>query len=305
MIDIVLATYNGKNYVSEQLASILENSNQDLIGQIVVSDDNSRDNTLQLVKECKDHRINVHLNTIENSGVVNNFQNGLKLTTSEYVMFSDQDDIWTNDKILIAFNGIKELERKYGSATPLLFFTDLMVVDEKLNVINNSFFDLMKINPNNKRFENLLFQNVSPGCVMIFNRALINKALPFPKEAMMHDWWLILVASYFGQVSYSTKSTILYRQHSSNTIGAKKKGFRDIVSTFIGQKSSTFDLVLSQNAAFYSRYKDEGLINHQFFMESLLLNEVGFFKRIKFIFKHRPRQGNAARTLLLYLRIIL
>ena len=60
---------------------------------------------------------------------------------------------------------------------------------------------------------------------MLINRPLINKALPIPSQALVHDWWIALVASVFGKITYIPRSTILYRQHSNNLIGAKGIGF--------------------------------------------------------------------------------
>ena len=64
-------------------------------------------------------------------------------------------------------------------------------------------------------------QNVVSGCTCLVNQKCINAALPFPSEAIMHDWWLALVAARLGEISYLDESTICYRQHDHNVVGAK------------------------------------------------------------------------------------
>jgi hypothetical protein len=56
---------------------------------------------------------------------------------------------------------------------------------------------------------------------MLINRPLLQLAIPIPQEAMMHDWWIGLVASAFGQIDFLAKPTVLYRQHGKNDTGAK------------------------------------------------------------------------------------
>jgi len=70
----------------------------------------------------------------------------------------------------------------------------------------------------------LAFTNVVTGCTALLNRALLQKALPIPSEALMHDWWLALVASAFGQIALVEEPGVLYRQHGSNVLGAQGLG---------------------------------------------------------------------------------
>jgi hypothetical protein len=78
----------------------------------------------------------------------------------------------------------------------------------------------LEIERNN--FSNLVISNLVTGCTALINESLAEKALPIPESAIMHDWWLALVAAAFGKLVYLDIPLVRYRQHGSNTIGAKE-----------------------------------------------------------------------------------
>jgi hypothetical protein len=133
-------------------------------------------------------------------------------------MFCDQDDIWLEDKVQLSLKKIDECEYKY-SKTPLLVHTDLSVVDDDLAVINSSFWQYEYIDPSKNSLNRLLVQNTVTGCTVIINRELAKKVLDIPEGAIMHDWWMALVASEFGKIGYINTATMMYRQHQQNVIG--------------------------------------------------------------------------------------
>jgi glycosyltransferase involved in cell wall biosynthesis len=110
MISIAMATYNGENYIREQIDSILNQTYQEF--ELIICDDCSTDSTWTILQEYekKDHRINCQLNE-KNIGFVKNFEKAIRLSQGEYIAFSDQDDIWTSDhlEILLATIGKNQL----------------------------------------------------------------------------------------------------------------------------------------------------------------------------------------------------
>ena len=160
----------------------------------------------------------------EGLGPCFNFARLLGRSTAEYVAFSDQDDVWKEDKLARSMERMKALEAKYGKDVPLLVFTDAEVVDADLRVLDRSLFRRAKINPNRISPKQLILQNVASGNTMLFNAALREKAKPIPQEAFMHDHWMSLVASVFGRVAYLDEPTLLYRQHGGNVLGGAKVG---------------------------------------------------------------------------------
>jgi hypothetical protein len=106
---------------------------------------------------------------------------------------------------------------------PILVHSDLQVVDESLRLIAESMARYQGLETSRNSFANLLISNLVTGCTALINEALARKALPIADDAIMHDWWLALVASCFGKIVYLDTPLVQYRQHGSNTIGAKEQ----------------------------------------------------------------------------------
>ncbi|TLT06358.1 glycosyltransferase family 2 protein [Aliarcobacter thereius] len=221
-LSILLSTYNGERYLKEQLDSLFKQTYKDF--EIIVRDDISSDKTLEILKSY-DVKL---IESTQNLGAKKSFSTLLKYalenSDSKYFMFCDQDDVWNDDKIEKTLAKMKEFESFYGSELPLLIHTDLEVVDESLKAISSSMWEYEYILPKYNSLNRLLIQNTITGCTMLINRELAKKSLDIPENAIMHDWWIGLVASCFGNIGSVNTSTIKYRQHGKNTIGAK--GFK-------------------------------------------------------------------------------
>ncbi len=151
----------------------------------------------------------------------------IKQTDADYFMFCDQDDIWLDDKVEKTLL-LMQSEEKELSSKPLLIHTDLKVVDAHLHVMAPSFWSYEYINPSANTLNRLLLQNTVTGCTAMLNRKLAELSLPIHQSSIMHDWWIALVASAFGKISYLNESTILYRQHENNDTGAKRFSFKTL-----------------------------------------------------------------------------
>jgi glycosyltransferase involved in cell wall biosynthesis len=221
-VDVLLATYNGSRYLSEQIESVLAQSHREI--RLIIRDDGSKDYTVSIIQEFikKDPKRVIFLPSDSNLGVRGNFSRLMEAASSPYIMFCDQDDVWLRTKVADTLDKMKEMESRYGSC-PCLVHTDLSVADDSLNIISESFWDFTHLNPNCSRYLNrLLVQNVVTGCTVMMNQDLLKLARPIPQESGMHDWWAVLVAAAFGQVEFLKKATVLYRQHGQNTLGAKE-----------------------------------------------------------------------------------
>lgn len=221
-IDILLSTFNGAIYLEELFDSLLNQSYSDF--RIVVRDDNSKDSTVEIIASYVQRfptKIYFIENNNENIGTIKSFETLLLCSTAKYIMFCDQDDVWLPNKIEITFNKMKEIELQYSNS-PVLIHTDLRVVDKNLNEINPSFWNFTHTNPDLlSSFDYLGVFNGITGCTCMINLKAKQFCLPFSNLALMHDSWLALIISKTGYISYVDESTILYRQHEMNQVGAQ------------------------------------------------------------------------------------
>lgn len=221
-VDIVLASYNGEKYLAQQLDSIIAQTYSNW--RLLISDDGSSDKTLSIIEKYTkaDERIFL-VNKNRQGGVVKNFSKALEFATAEYIMFSDQDDYWLPQKIFHLKEILDEKKKLFGNV-PMLIFTDLIIVDENLKTLSESFFTKTKLNPlNNFDARFLLWRSTVYGCSIMFNKSLFDVASPLPHYVNMHDQWYALMANLKGYIFFSQKSHVLYRQHDKNVIGAKEK----------------------------------------------------------------------------------
>jgi glycosyltransferase involved in cell wall biosynthesis len=219
-VQILIATYNGEKYIESQIDSLLKQT-MDL--SFVIHDDGSQDKTVEIFSELLPKDRTIILDGPKCGSALENFSYILNTVSANYILFCDQDDIWDVKKTEILYKSIVDHEKIYGVDTPLLIHTDAELIDEEGEKLADSFWQYQHIDPEWGRcFPKLLTQNVVTGCTMIVNRALLEKAMPIPIEAVMHDWWLALVACAFGRISYIPQTTIKYRQHQKNAVGAKK-----------------------------------------------------------------------------------
>ncbi len=224
-ISILLATYNGEAYVHQQVNSILRQSYQNFV--IIASDDGSSDATKMILHDYQTKypgKVILLEDHVPFYSARDNFFYLMECCPDGYAMFCDQDDVWETEKIEKTLNVMCELEEKGSQSDPHLVFTDLEVVDANLRTIARSFMRFSKIDGKRTILRNLLIQNVVTGCTVMMNGALRTSALRCVDRTavLMHDWWIALVAAVFGQIAFIDETTVKYRQHGSNTIGAKK-----------------------------------------------------------------------------------
>lgn len=225
-IDILLATYNGEKYISELLESLSRQTVQHF--RVLVHDDGSQDRTVELIRSYETQfsgRMVFLDDGVKFGSAASNFAHLLKYSTASYVAFCDQDDVWLETKIEVLFNAIV----KFPTEKPALVFSDLLVVDSSLQVLNNSFWNYEKIDPEKTHLKYLLSRNIVTGCAMMINRCLADLATPIPSEAIMHDWWCACLATC-GNIKYISTPLLLYRQHSNNDTGAID---RSVTSIFL------------------------------------------------------------------------
>ena len=168
-----MATYNGSKYISEQFDSLLKQTYSNW--KIIVHDDNSQDNTVEIIKIYeKKHPNKIKLidDNINPGGAKENFSYLLgKIDENyHYLMFCDQDDVWLEDKIELTLGEMKAVE-KNKKDIPILVHTDLKVVDYKLNTIYESMFKSQKLDYRiGDNLQHIAIENVVTGCTIMINK---------------------------------------------------------------------------------------------------------------------------------------
>lgn len=227
MISVCLATFNGEKYIREQLDSILLQLDQN--DEVLISDDGSTDQTINILESYNDSRITIYKNNFKN--VVKNFEFVINKSNGDYIFLSDQDDIWEQSKV-------KEYLHVFSNELEItLVISNLQLIDKDGNAINREFY---KINFTDKLFNNII-QNNFIGCSMAFRKEVKNFILPFPQGLAMHDWWIGICCIFFGKVHFISKKLINYRRHDNNVT---KDSGADLLSKFKWRINLTINLLI-------------------------------------------------------------
>lgn len=202
-----MTTYNGAKYVKSQVDSILPQLKSE--DELIICDDGSSDDTVKIIENIKDKRIKFYRNNFHNH--ILNFESCLSKANGDYIFLCDQDDVWMPDKVRIMLSHL---------TTSDLVCSNCFVVDKDLN-FSNKFFD---DDPSKKRgiLKNL-WHNQYLGCCMAFNRKVLLRSLPFPKNLITHDTWIGLVSELIGRSKFIDDPLILFRRHDNNTSNTCKK----------------------------------------------------------------------------------
>ncbi len=246
MIDILMATYNGEDYIKEQINSILDQSFQEF--RLIICDDQSDDKTFEILKEYKKNypkKIYLYKNIVRQGSAKKNFISMFKYIESDYIMFADQDDVWLKDKIKNSYELIIAKECILIKKSPIIIHTNLKIVNQDKLVISESFYQHQNISASKNNFKNILIQNIFVGCTIMINKEMANlvKGVCDDSRIIMHDWIIGILGVGCGHAYYIDTPQILYRQHNNNSVGASnpyklkklfnlKKQYNNIRNTF-------------------------------------------------------------------------
>lgn len=242
-----MATYNGKDYIGEQIDSLLAQSFTNW--HLYIHDDGSNDGTDVVIHQYENlypQQISI-LDYPSQGCACKNFLGMLETISADYYMFCDQDDVWFPEKIERTFERMKTVEQQNANR-PILIHTDLLVVDQFLNTIHPSFIKHQQIHLDKiNSFEDYANTNTVTGCTMLFNeQAKQCMKRPYHK-AILHDAWICLsVSALNGVIEFIDLPLVKYRQHSNNTLGA-----HDISQFTIPYKIKHLQTLISNNIRHY------------------------------------------------------
>ncbi|HSN60253.1 MAG TPA: glycosyltransferase family 2 protein [Ferruginibacter sp.] len=216
LVSVAMTTYNGEQFLHQQLQSILDQSYRNL--EVIISDDGSTDSTIDIIKNFQTSHSNIFFFKNEKGkGIKKNFENALMHCKGTYIALCDQDDYWMPDKIAALVKGID------GYA---LIYHNSLFVNDNGESLNKTIADKMNCYTGNNP-EVFLMHNCISGHATLFHRKLLSIALPFP-EARYHDWWLSFIAACNDGVVYLPMVLVHYRQHqtSKTDMLKRKEGFK-------------------------------------------------------------------------------
>ncbi|SMC38426.1 glycosyltransferase [Cellulophaga tyrosinoxydans] len=203
MISVCIATYNGEKYIKEQLLSIIKQLGPN--DEIIISDDGSYDNTLDVVKNL-DQRIKIVFNSKE-KGYTKNFENAISHANGKYIFLSDQDDVWVDNKVEIMMGYLK----KY----------DLVISDAEIcnNILEPTGLTYHEATGGQGGFLYNFYKIRHIGACLAFRSTMKNKLLPFPNNQKLyaHDIWIPLIGELYYKTKIISKPLVFYRRHNTNT----------------------------------------------------------------------------------------
>jgi glycosyltransferase involved in cell wall biosynthesis len=233
-VSVALCTHNGAEFVGEQVDSILNQTTPPR--QLVLSDDDSTDDTVALVRESVEvfRRTggDIELVVLQNHpalGVAQNFAQAIAACTGDLIALSDQDDVWQPRRI--------EVIARYFLDHPdvTLVHGDARLVDDDGEPLGRTLFESLRVTPRERMqvergiaIHTLIRRNIVTGATTVFRRSLVDLALPIP-SGWIHDEWLAIMAAVFGRVAIVPGLLVDYRQHASNQIGAEELTVRRAV----------------------------------------------------------------------------
>ncbi|WML41207.1 glycosyltransferase [Neobacillus sp. OS1-2] len=232
-ISVCMATYNGAQFVVRQLDTVLKQLGPD--DEIIIIDDRSKDNTVEVIRETYGRRVQVHINE-NNLGAIKSFEKAISFATGDILFLCDQDDLWEDNKVEVVLHAFEEKKAD-------LVFHDAVVVDGDLQVLDPSWNNYNHNNINQGIFGNIL-KNAYTGAFMAFRKDLVPSILPFPKKIEMHDQWIALVCmKKKKKIVFINQALMKYVRHGGNVTGMKKrslstqlKGRLGTISAIVGFK---------------------------------------------------------------------
>lgn len=308
---VVIASYNGAQFIEEQIMSIVKQSHPP--AEVLVVDDGSTDATPDIVQSLSSRHPVIRFleNRDARRGVSANFSFGLANSSYDCIFLADQDDIWLKDKAALCLDLLGSMEQKYGRGTPLLVFSDMEVMHSDGSLISSSFFDYQGLTPASAiNLGRLLMQNPAAGCSMLMNREVLKVALPIPQDIVVHDWWLLVVARAFGEIGFTHRALVRYRQHANNVIGARNiHAPISYMRSFLGKGSAlAANVALAKNLlALFTKFKiplklgrsDLEIIN---FIGNW--NDIGFLRKLNLYASGSVRKSGFVRNIMLFFCIV-
>lgn len=296
-VEVLMATYNGAKYVGRQIDSILMQKNVNV--HITIRDDGSTDNTIDIIRKYEiDYPTKVTVITGKNIGHRRCFLTLLSLASkADFYAFSDQDDIWQEDKLYKAIEVI-------GDKKTVLYTSNLDIVDSQLNVLGKTNFSTT-----NSSIYSEFTRHRYAGCTFVFDQCLMDIVLRFsslnlPNDIMPGHDALICRCAYACGVVLLDENTYINHIRYSTSVTAGGNGIIKRIKT--EWKNLTSRSITSQTAILilntipeYIKQENECILKQI----ATYKNSVGSW--IKLLLNRRLKSGILICDLMCKLKILL
>lgn len=304
LVSIVLCTYNGEQFLKQQLDSLINQTYPYL--EIIIVDDKSTDDTKEILESyAAEHPFIKLFFNESNLGYNKNFEKAISLSSGDYISICDQDDIWYNKKIKTLVNAIGNNWAVFSNSE----FIDTYAKPLNIKLIRNPIIP--------RSYESILMENFFTGHTSLLSRNCLEYILPIPQNGY-YDWWIGFVCLYHNKLAYHNEILTQYRIHQYSVIQLKNQGkTRDTLKnidiqleTFLAYKN----LKPSDKQAITGikeKIKGRTLFNPLWF--KLLINYPrffpkrtyqGFVSRLNFLRKFLNRESSAAMLPLILINIL-
>lgn len=201
---VVIAYYKGKDYIKEQVDSILGQLGAE--DELIISVDSDQDGSGKLLREFAENDRRVEIVKGPGQGVVKNFQNGLFHCTGDLIFLADQDDVWLPQKV-------EKVTACFEDPAVSVVVHNAQISDEELKPLDETTFQWRNSGPG---FWKNIKKNSYIGCCMAFRREFLNRLLPVPDSIWIHDQWIGLLSEQLGKSVFLDDILLLYRRHGGN-----------------------------------------------------------------------------------------
>src|SRR6266540_466474 len=225
-ISIALCTFNGGQFLAEQLASIRAQTRTP--DELVLCDDASSDETLKIVERfARELPIFIRVVRVERNattqGSTRNFCRAISQCTGDMIVLADQDDVWFPTKLAAIEESLHEQPRA------AFCFSDAEIVDAELKPLGYRLWEALGIDRaeqakfrNGRAFESLLRRYRVTGATMAFRSHYRHLVLPIP-PSWVHDAWIALILAAVAPCELIKEPLIQYRQHTGQQHGGRKR----------------------------------------------------------------------------------
>ncbi|MBR2779894.1 MAG: glycosyltransferase [Eubacteriaceae bacterium] len=209
-VSVAMAAYNGEKFIKPQIESIISQLRS--CDELVISYDKSTDRTYEILMEYSQKYPIVKIVNDPGSCVFSNFENAIRNTTKDIVFISDQDDIWTDEKL----NKVLEV---FENSTANMVIHNGVHINAVNEVVSENFFSMHKIRKGIIR--NFIKPRYS-GCCIAFKKELKELIIPIPRGVGAYDHWIGMIGERYGNVVFMDDILLRHRLHDDNVTVSRR-----------------------------------------------------------------------------------